>query len=61
MDVSLTGDQEVAGLNPPDLQHSFVETDHEKIFLGHSLPSVDSRRAVVSFLQKVVHKYWLTS
>ena len=29
------------------------------IFYNHSLPSADSRRAVVSFWQKNVHKYWL--
>ena len=26
-----------------------------KIFYGHSLPSADSRRAVVSFLRKNMH------
>ena len=31
------------------------------ILYGHSLPSADSRRTVVSFLQKNVHKYWLTA
>ena len=30
------------------------------VFYGHSLPSVDSRRAVVSFWRKNVHRYWLT-
>ena len=29
-------------------------------FYSHSLPSADSGRAVVSFWQKNVHKYWLT-
>ena len=33
-------------------QHSFVEIDHE---IGHSVPSADSRRAVVSFWRKNVH------
>ena len=31
------------------------------IFYGHSLPSTDSRKAVVSFWWKNVHKYWLTA
>ena len=40
------------GFNPRrGRQHFFVEIDHE-IF---SLPSTDSRRAVVSFWQKNVH------
>ena len=48
------------GFNPHrGRQHSFVETDHifqiSNIFLGHSLPSAYSRRAVVSFWQKNVH------
>ena len=30
-------------------------------FYSHSLPSTDSRRAVVSYWQKYVHKYWLTA
>ena len=43
------------GFNPRrGRQHSFVEIDHE-IFYSHSLPSADSRRAVVSFLRKNVH------
>ena len=29
--------------------------DHEIFFYGHSLPSADSRRAIVSFWQKNVH------
>ena len=37
------------------LQHSFMEIDHENIFCGHSVPSADSRRAVVSFWRKNVH------
>ena len=31
------------------------------VFYGHSLPSADSRRAVVSLWQKNVHMYWLTT
>ena len=45
------------GFNPRrGQQHSFVEIDHE-IFstVIHSLPSADSRRAVVSFWRKNVH------
>ena len=48
LDVHLTGDQEIAGSNPPPGQeHSFVEIDHE-IFFTIILSSADSRRAVVS-------------
>ena len=36
----------------PIVQHSFVEID---IFYGHSLPSADSRRALVSYWRKNVH------
>ena len=51
-----TGDQAVASSTPPGRQHSFVEIDHEiNIFHGHSLPSADSRKAVVSFWRKNVH------
>ena len=56
-----TGDQEVPGLAPHRVrQHFIVEIDHEIFIYGHSLPSTDSRRAVVSFWGKNVHKYWLT-
>ena len=49
----LTGDQ----FDPRWVwQHSFMEIDHEIFSKGHSLPSADSRRAVVSFWQKNVHK-----
>ena len=41
-------------------QHSFVETDHVR-FSKVVLSSTDSRRAVVSFWQKIVLKYWLTA
>ena len=47
-DVPLTADQEVAGLITTGSGNIFVETDHE-IFSSHSLPSADSRRAVVNF------------
>ena len=49
-DASSTGDKEVAGRFPPGLA---------KFFRGHSLPYADSRKAVVSFWRKNVHKYWL--
>ena len=47
LDACLTGDPRHVW------KHSFMEIDH-----GHSLPSAYSRRAVVSFWQKNVHKYW---
>ena len=40
---------------PPDRQRSFVEIWSWNIIYGHSLPSADSRRAVVSFWRKNVH------
>ena len=49
-----TGDQKVAGSNPPGRQQSLVDIDIN-MFYGHSLPSSDSRRTVVSFWQKNVH------
>ena len=41
-------------------QHSLVEIDHE-IFSAVIISSADSRKAVASFWQKNVHKYWLTA
>ena len=32
-----------------------------KLFLSYSLPSVESRRAVVTYWRKYVYKYWLTA
>ena len=58
LDERPTGDQEIAGSTPAGLAKSFMEIDHEifsTYFLNHSLPSADSRRAVVSFWQKNVH------
>ena len=44
------------GFNPHrGWQHSFMAIDHEVFSTGHSLPSADSRRAVVSFWRKNVH------
>ena len=34
---------------------TFFHGDDHEIFYGHSLPSADSRRAVVSFWRKNVH------
>ena len=47
------GDQEVAGSTPAEVGNILswrliMKYSHE-IFYGHSLPSADSRRAVVSF------------
>ena len=50
-----TGDQEVAG-STPSRSATFFRGDWSwNIFYGHSLPSADSRRAVVSFWRKNVH------
>ena len=48
--------------SPPIRQHSFMEIDH-KIFstVILSLPLTYERRAVVSFRQKNLHKYWLAT
>ena len=40
----------------PSQSHFFVAIDHEIIFLALLLPSTDSRRIVVSFKGKYVHK-----
>ena len=49
-----TGNQ-VAGSTPPRSATFFPGDWSWNIFYGHSLPSADSRRAVVSFWQKNVH------
>ena len=49
LDALLTSDQEVAGSTPTGQHHSFLQISHENIFCCHSLPSADSRRAVVSY------------
>ena len=36
--------------------HTFVEIDHEIISMAILLPSADSRRVVVSYKRKYVHK-----
>ena len=50
-----TGDQEVADLTPPRSATFFRRDWSWNIFYGHSLPSADSRRAVVSFWRKNKH------
>ena len=50
-----TGDQEVAGSTPPRSATFFCWDWSWNIFYDHSLPSTDSRRAVVSFWRKNVH------
>ena len=37
-----------------------VSVDHEIFSCDHFLPFTDSRRAVISFWEKNVCKYWLT-
>ena len=49
LDVRLIGDQEVAGSTPAEVGSIFCGDWLWNIFYGHSLPSADSRRAVVSF------------
>ena len=50
-----TGDQEVAGSTPARSATFFRGDWSWNIFYGHSLPSADSRMAVVSFWRKNVH------
>ena len=51
LDTRLTGDQEFSGSIPAASATSFrAEIDHEIFSTVNSLPSADSRRAVVSFL-----------
>ena len=56
LDVCQTGDQEVAGLTPAGWA-TFVHGDLliMNFIYGHSLPSTDSRRALVSFWHKNMH------
>ena len=55
LDACLTGDQEVVGSTPTGSATVFREYLIMKYFYDHSLPSADSRRAVVSFWWKNVH------
>ena len=55
LDARPSGDQEVAGSSPTEVGNFFRGDWSWNIFYGHSLPSADSRRAVVSFWRKNVH------
>ena len=55
LDERPTGVQEVAGSTPAGLATFFCGDWSWNIFFSHFLPSVDSRRAVVSFWWKNVH------
>ena len=49
-------------VQPPPRSATFFRGDWSwNIFYGHSLPSADSRRAVVKFLAKECAQYWLTA
>ena len=54
-DTCLTADPGVASLLATR-SHTFVEIDHEIISMVILIPSADSRRVVVSFKLKYVHK-----
>ena len=53
--MCLAADPGVASLISP-LSHTFVEIDHEIISTAILLPSADSRRVIVSYKRKYVHK-----
>ena len=55
LDAHPSGDQEVAGSTPAWSATFFSVGWSQNISYGHSLPSADSRRTVVSFWQKNVH------
>ena len=54
LDARPTGGQEVAGSSPAGSATFFRGDLIMKFFYGHSLPSADSSRAVVSFWRKTV-------
>ena len=54
-DMCLTADPGVAS-SIRARSHTFAEIDHEIISTAILLPSADSRRIVVSYKQKYVHK-----
>ena len=54
-DECLNADPRVASLIPA-WSHTFVEIDHEIISTAILLPTTDSRRVVVSYKRKYVHK-----
>ena len=60
-DVHLTDDQEVLGSNPLESGNILSLRLIMKNFHDHSLPFAESRRVVVSFWWKNIHKYWLTT
>ena len=53
--MCLTADLGVQSLIPA-LSHSFMEIDHEINSMAILLPSTDSRRFVVSYMQKYVQE-----
>ena len=53
--MSLTADPGVAS-SIPDWSHTFVKITHGIIIMAIPLPSTDSRRFVVSYKPKYVHK-----
>ena len=55
LDARPTGDQEVVGSTPAEVGNILSWRLIMNIFYGHSLPSADSRRVVVSFWRKNVH------
>ena len=54
-DTCLTSNPGVAS-RIPARSHTFIEIGHEIIFTAVLLPSTDSRRVVVSYKRKYVHK-----
>ena len=60
LDGCPTGDQEVAGSTPTWSATFFHGDWYRNIFYGHSLPSADSRRTVVSFwrISAILVNYW---
>ena len=54
-DTCLTADQGVVSLIPAH-HHTFVEFDHEMTSTVILLPSADSRRVVVSYKLRYLHK-----
>ena len=55
LDACLTGDQEDVGLTSASSATFFSGNWSWNIFYSHSLPSTDSRKAVVGFWRKNVH------
>ena len=56
-DARPTGDQEVEG----SIRLGSGNILSSNIYYGHSLPSADSRRTVVTFVLNNVHKFWLSA